>query len=96
MAQIFIITNTKDDFGGIIEESNLYKKIKCKVAPYSLKTVDSAGAPCIYSYNKLLTRERIDLNILRDNFEILYNNVLYKKIAATDFKKYIVIEMEKK
>lgn len=96
IAQILTIANVKDDFGGFVEESKLYKKVKCKVAPYTLKTVDSAGAPCIYSYNKLLTKDKIDSSILRNDFEIIYNNVSYKKIAATDYGKCIVIEMETK
>lgn len=93
-AEILLPQEIVDEYGGIKQDYSLYKEVKCKVAPYTLKIANNAGAPSIYSYNKLLTKARLDLNLLNNDFYILYNDTLYKKIAVTDYKKCIVIEME--
>ena len=94
VAYILTISNESDGMGGITETYKTVQEIKCRVLPYTLRTVNDAGIPTIFSQNRLLTRDKIDSDLLHSEFLIQYKDVIYKKNSATDYNKCIVIEME--
>ena len=95
-AYIVKISNIDDGMGGVTEEYETVQEIKCRVLPYTIRTVNDAGIPTTFSQNRLLTRDKIDSDLLHSEFLIQYKDVIYKKNSATDYNKCIVIEMELK
>lgn len=83
-----------DGAGGFITQEKERKDIKCKVAPYTVKTVDSKGREVSYSLNKLFTKESI-VNDLDEDFEILHKSKLYKKVSIADYGKCFMVVMER-
>ena len=95
-AYIVKVSNIDDGIGGVTEEYETVQEIKCRVLPYTIRTVNDAGIPTTFSQNRLLTRDKIGSDLLHSEFLIQYKDVIYKKNSATDYNKCIVIEMELK
>ena len=57
-AKIYTIVEIEDEMGGFTKGKLLVDTIKCKVAPYTVVTVDSAGLPLTHSKNKLFTQNK--------------------------------------
>lgn len=95
-ATILSITQIVDDMGGLTESYEPVKTVKCKVLPYTVQTTTDAGIPAIYSLNKLITKEKIDSELLLKDILIEHNGITYKKLSYTDYTKCIIIEMETK
>jgi len=65
----------EDGLGGYTTKDVGIKSIKCKVAPFTISEIDSAGRLATYSKNKLFTQEKLDkLLDLDEDFYILYGN----------------------
>ena len=84
----------EDGLGGYTEKEIEVKTIKCKVAPYTVKSIDSKGREISYSLNKLFTKEKI-LDDLDDDFKILYKDKKYKKVSIADYGKCYMVVMER-
>lgn len=94
-ARIILIGEPIDDgCGGFIEQESEMIDIKCKVAPYTVKTVDSKGREVSYSLNKLFTKEKI-VDDLDEEFKILYKNKMYSKVSIADYGKCYMVVMER-
>ena len=85
---------TSDGAGGFINQEKERKDIKCKVAPYTVKTVDSKGREVSYSLNKLFTKESI-VDDLDEDFKILYEDKIYNKVSIADYGKCFMVVMER-
>lgn len=94
-ATIITVSEKSDDMGGIEKKEKVVATIKCKVAPYTVRTVDSAGLPTTYSRNKLFTKDKKFLKDIYSDYFIEYDNVKYKKISVMDAGKCLIIEMER-
>lgn len=86
--------STSDGVGGFIPQEKERKDIKCKVAPYTVKTVDSKGREVSYSLNKLFTKESI-VNDLDEDFKVSYRGNLYNKVSIADYGKCFMVVMER-
>lgn len=84
-----------DGLGGYITKEIEIKSIKCKVAPFTISEIDSAGRLVTYSKNKLFTQEKLDKLDLDEDFYILYKNKHYKKESVADYNKCYMIVMER-
>lgn len=93
-AIILVQEKVKDGAGGYIIQDRELKTIKCKVAPYTVKKVDSKGREVSYSLNKLFTKESI-VNDLDEEFKIKYKDKLYNKVSIADYGKCFMIVMER-
>ena len=85
---------TSDGAGGFITQEKERKDIKCKVAPYTVKTIDSKGREVSYSLNKLFTRQNI-VDDLDEDFKILYEDKTYNKVSIADYGKCFMVVMER-
>lgn len=85
---------TSDGAGGFINQEKERKDIKCKVAPYTVKTIDSKGREVSYSLNKLFTRQSI-VDDLDEDFKILYEDKIYNKVSIADYGKCFMLVMER-
>lgn len=94
-ATIITVSEKNDGMGGLEIKEKEIATIKCKVAPYTVKTIDSAGLPLTYSRNKLFTKDRKFINDIYSDYFIKYKNVKYKKISVMDVGKCLIIEMER-
>ena len=83
-----------DGAGGFITQEKERKDIKCKVAPYTVKTIDSKGREVSYSLNKLFTRQNI-VDDLDEDFKILYEDKIYNKVSIADYGKCFMVVMER-
>ena len=93
-ATILVTEKISDNIGGYEEIERKVKVIKCKVAPYTVKSIDSKGREIAYSLNKLFTKEKI-LDDLDADFLISYNNKRYKKVSIADYGKCYMVVMER-
>ena len=94
-AKIFTVVEVDDGMGGFIRERVLVAEIKCKVAPYTVKTIDSAGLPFIHSMNKLFTQNKTFISDIYSEYLIEYKGVVYRKKALMDANKCLIIEIER-
>lgn len=94
-ATIITVSEENDGIGGLKTAEQEVATIKCKVAPYTVKVIDSAGLPQTYSRNKLFTKDRKFLDNIYSDYFIKYKNVKYKKISVMDVGKCLIIEMER-
>lgn len=94
-ATIITVSEKDDGMGGLNRKEETVATIKCKVAPYTVKTIDSAGLPLVYSRNKLFTKDKTFVNDIYSDYFIEYENVRYKKISVMDVGKCLIIEMER-
>ena len=94
-ALILTVSEQDDGMGGLSKIEKEAATIKCKVAPYTVKTTDSAGIPSTYSRNKLFTKDKTDVDDIYSDYFIEYKSVKYKKISVMDAGKCLIIEMER-
>lgn len=94
-AEIYTVKEHSDDMGGIIEERVLVATIKCKVAPYTVRDVESAGVPSVHSKNKLFTQDKDFIDDIYSEYLIVYKGVTYRRLTVMDAGKCLIIEMER-
>lgn len=95
-AILYIKQLIEDGAGGYIAQDVEIKSIKCKVAPFSIKDMNSAGGLVVYSKNKLFTQEKLDkLLDLDEDFYIFYKDKHYKKESVADYGKCYMVVMER-
>ena len=97
-AEIYTVVEHGDDMGGIIEERVLVATIKCKVAPYTVRDVESAGVPSVHSKNKLFTQNKKfadEFGGIYSEYLIVHNDVTYRRLTVMDAGKCLIIEMER-
>lgn len=93
-ATILVTEKISDNMGGYKETEIELETIKCKVAPYTVKSIDSKGREISYSLNKLFTKEKI-LDDLDSDFSVLYGGKRYKKVSTADYGKCYMVIMER-
>ena len=93
-ADIIVETKLDDGSGGYTTQESILKTIKCKVAPYTTKKIDSKGREVSYSLNKLFTKESI-VDDLDKDFKILYKDKMYNKKTIADYGKCFMVVMER-
>lgn len=93
-AKIYTVNEVADNMGGYNQEKVLVATIQCKVAPYTVRTVNSAGLLETYSRNKLFTQEKSFIDDIYSDYLIEYKGVMYRKVTIMDANKCLIIEME--
>lgn len=93
-AKIYTVSEVSDGMGGYNEEMDVKAEIPCKVAPFTVRTVNSAGLIITKSRNKLFTQEKDYLDDIYSDYYIEYKGVLYNKLSVMDAGKCLIIEME--
>ena len=93
-AKIFTVSEVEDDMGGFVKTRVLIATIKCKVAPYTVNAINSAGLIVTKSRNKLFTQNKSYLDDIYSDYYIEYKGVLYNKLSVMDAGKCLIIEME--
>lgn len=93
-AIIYTVSEQKDGMGGYQEVRGEGTTIKCKVAPYTVREVNSAGLFVTYSRNKLFTQDKTFTDDIYADYQIEYKGVMYRKITVMDTNKCLIIEME--
>lgn len=93
-AKIYTVSEVSDGMGGYNEEMDEKATIPCKVAPFTVRTVNSAGLIITKSRNKLFTQEKDYLDDIYSDYYIEYKGVLYNKLSVMDAGKCLIIEME--
>lgn len=94
-ANIITVSERDDGMGGLERVEYTTATIKCKVAPYTVKTINSAGLPLTYSRNKLFTKDKSFIDDIYSDYFIKYKDIEYKKISVMDAGKCLIIEMER-
>lgn len=94
-ANIITVSERDDGMGGLERVEYTTATIKCKVAPYTVKTINSAGLPLTYSRNKLFTKDKSFIDDIYSDYFIEYKNIKYKKLSVMDAGKCLIIEMER-
>mgnify|MGYP006956065670 FL=1 len=94
-ANIITVSERDDGMGGLERVEYTTATIKCKVAPYTVKTINSAGLPLTYSRNKLFTKDKSFIDDIYSDYFIEYNNIKYKKLSVMDAGKCLIVEMER-
>ena len=93
-ANIYTVSEVSDGMGGYSEDKELRATIPCKVAPYTVRTVNSAGLIITKSRNKLFTQNKDFLENIYSDYYIEYKGILYNKLSVMDAGKCLIIEME--
>ena len=94
-ANVYTVIEVEDDMGGFTREKLLVAEIKCKVAPYTVRTVDSAGLPLTHSINKLFTQNKKFVDDIYSEYLIEYKGITYKKRSIMDAGKCLIIDIER-
>ncbi len=101
-AEIYTVTEQPDGMGGYTEERTLVATIKCKVAPYTVRDVSSAGIPSVHSKNKLFTQDKEIftqdngfIDGIYSDYLIVYKDVTYRRLTVMDAGKCLIIEIER-
>jgi hypothetical protein len=93
-AKIYTVNEVADNMGGYRQERKEVATIKCKVAPYTVRTVNSAGLLETYSRNKLFTQNKSFVADIYEDYLIEYKGIMYRKVTIMDANKCLIIEME--
>lgn len=93
-AKIYAVTEVADNMGGYNQERVLVATIQCKVAPYTVREVNSAGLLITYSRNKLFTQNKTFVDDIYSDYLIEYKGIIYRKVTIMDANKCLIIEME--
>ena len=93
-ANIYTVSEVSDGMGGYNEEKELKATIPCKVAPFTVRTVNSAGLIITKSRNKLFTQNKTFLDNIYSDYYIEYKGTIYNKLSVMDAGKCLIIEME--
>ena len=94
-AKIITVSEVDDGMGGYTEEKTLVATIKCKVAPYTVRDVESAGLPSVHSKNKLFTQSKDFIDDIYSDYLIEYKDVMYRRLSVMDAGKCLIIEIER-
>lgn len=94
-ANIITVSEKDDGMGGLKKVEDKVATIKCKIAPYTVKTINSAGLPITYSRNKLFTKDKSFVDDIYSDYFIEYKDIKYKKISVMDAGKCLIVEMER-
>lgn len=94
-ANIITVSERDDGMGGLERVEYTTATIKCKVAPYTVKTINSAGLPLTYSRSKLFTKDKSFIDDIYSDYFIEYKNIKYKKLSVMDAGKCLIVEMER-
>ena len=94
-ADIYTVIEHDDGMGGYTEERVLVATIKCKVAPYTVRDVVSAGIPSVHSKNKLFTQNKDFIEDIYSDYLIVHNGVTYRRLTVMDAGKCLIIEIER-
>ena len=95
LAEIYTVSEVDDGMGGYTEERTLVATIKCKVAPYTVRDVESAGVPSVHSKNKLFTQNKDFIEDVYSEYLIVYKGVTYRRLTVMDAGKCLIIEIER-
>ena len=97
-AKIYTVVEIDDGMGGRIVKRKFEATIKCKVAPYTVRDVESAGVPSVHSKNKLFTQNKKfadEFGGIYSEYLIVHNDVTYRRLTVMDAGKCLIIEMER-
>ena len=97
-AKIYTVVEIDDGMGGREVRKKLETEIKCKVAPYTVRDVASAGIPSVHSKNKLFTQDKDfadEFGGIYSEYLIVHNKVTYRRLTVMDAGKCLIIEMER-
>ena len=95
LAEIYTVSEVDDSMGGYTEERTLVATIKCKVAPYTVRDVASAGIPSVHSKNKLFTQNKNFIDDIYSDYLIVHKGVTYRRLTVMDAGKCLIIEIER-
>lgn len=95
LAEIYTVSEVDDGMGGITEERVLVATIKCKIAPYTVRDVVSAGIPSVHSKNKLFTQNKDFIDDIYSDYLIVHKGVTYRRLTVMDAGKCLIIEIER-
>ena len=95
IAKIIAVTEEPDGMGGYTEVREEVATIKCKVAPYTVRDVSSAGIPSVHSKNKLFTQNKDFIDDIYSDYLIEYKGVTYRRLTVMDAGKCLIIEIER-
>lgn len=95
LADIYTVSEVNDGMGGYTEERTLVATIKCKVAPYTVRDVSSAGIPSVHSKNKLFTQSKDFIDDIYSDYLIVHKGVTYRRLTVMDAGKCLIIEIER-
>lgn len=95
LAEIYTVSEVDDGMGGYTEERVLVATIKCKVAPYTVRDVSSAGIPSVHSKNKLFTQNKDFIDDIYSDYLIVHKGVTYRRLTVMDAGKCLIIEIER-
>ena len=93
-AIVYTVNEVADGMGGYDQKRKDIATIKCKVAPYTVREVNSVGLFVTYSRNKLFTQDKTFIDDIYADYLIEYKGVVYRKITVMDANKCLIIEME--
>lgn len=94
-ADIYTVVERDDGLGGIVEMRKHIATIRCKVAPYTVRDVASAGIPSVHSKNKLFTQDKDFIEDIYSDYLIVYKGVTYRRLTVMDAGKCLIIEIER-
>ena len=94
-ADIYTVSEVNDGMGGYTEVREEVATIKCKVAPYTVRDVESAGLPSVHSKNKLFTQNKDFIKDIYSDYLIEYKEVMYRRLSVMDAGKCLIIEIER-
>jgi hypothetical protein len=94
-AKIITVSEVGDGMGGYTEELVEVATIKCKVAPYTVRNVESAGLPSTHSKNKLFTQNKTFIKDIYSDYLVVYKDVTYRKLTVMDAGKCLIMEIER-
>ena len=94
-ADIYTVSEVNDGMGGYTEERTLVATIKCKVAPYTVRDVSSAGIPSVHSKNKLFTQSKDFIDDIYSDYLVVHKGVTYRRLTVMDAGKCLIIEIER-
>lgn len=94
-AKIITVSEVEDGMGGYTEVREEVATIKCKVAPYTVRDVESAGLPSVHSKNKLFTQNKDFIKDIYSDYLIEYKEVMYRRLSVMDAGKCLIIEIER-
>ena len=95
LAEIYTVSEVDDGMGGYTEERILVATIKCKIAPYTVRDVSSAGIPSVHSKNKLFTQDKNFIDDIYSDYLIVHKGVTYRRLTVMDAGKCLIIEIER-
>ena len=94
-AKIYTVVEIDDGMGGRDVKKKFEAEIRCKVAPYTVRDVESAGVPSVHSKNKLFTQNKNFIDDVYSEYLIVYKGVTYRRLTVMDAGKCLIIEIER-